>query len=405
MWWGTLILALACVSCLVGVIYALMEHDIKKLLAYHSVENIGIILLGVGAGMVFSHLGWWVLACAAFAAGLYHTVNHAIFKGLLFLCSGSIQVATGIKDIEKMGGLIKRMPQTALSFLVGAMAISALPPLSGFVSEWLIFQVFFAALRDAASSSGKLFFAGVMACLGLTSALAAACFVKAFGMTFLAMPRSPAAAEAKEVSLSMRSATIFLAALTIALGLGAGLVWKMFCAIAAGLMEAPAFALKDLLTGSRTLIQFPGTGAGLRTPAILGALCAAMAAIAVLVRGRGRRPRIVPGSTWDCGYYRLDHRTEYTATAFSKPFRLAFSFFLLPYRKSEKIRDSFYHVKEFVYETATTPVFKKYLYRPLVAGLLKLAHIVKGFQMGSIHWYLAYIFVTIVTLVVIFGRP
>lgn len=403
-WWGHVILVAAGISCLVGVIYALMEHDIKKLLAYHSVENIGIILLGIGAGMVFWSWGWGVLAAAAFAAGLYHTVNHAVFKGLLFLCSGSIQVATGTRDIEKLGGLIKRMPQTAASFLVGAMAISALPPLSGFVSEWLIFQVFFAGLRDA-SSGGKLFFAGMMACLALTSALAAACFVKAFGVAFLAMPRSRAAAEAREASLSMRSAMIFLAALTVALGLGAGLVWKMFCAVAASFLEPPASAWSGLFSGSWDLIRFPGTDACLRTPMIMLALGAGIAAVYLFVRLTARKRVMTAGRTWDCGYYRLDHRTEYTATAFSKPFRIAFSFFLLPYRKTEKIRDSFYHVKEFTYETATTPIFKRYLYDPMVRGLFKLAQYVKGFQMGSIHWYLAYIFVTILILVVIFGRP
>ena len=325
-WWGSAILVVAGISCLVGVIYALMEHDIKKLLAYHSVENIGIILLGVGAGMVFRNWGWEVLACAAFAAGLYHTVNHAVFKGLLFLCSGSIQVATGTRDIEKLGGLVKRMPQTAASFLVGAMAISALPPLSGFVSEWLIFQVFFAGLRDA-SCGGKLFFAGMMACLALTSALAAACFVKAFGVAFLAMPRSRAAAEAREVSLSMRSAMIFLAALTVALGLGAGLVWKIFYAIAANFLKPPASAWSG---GSWDLIRFPGTGACLRTPMIMLALGAGIAAVCLLMRWTGRKAVVAVGRTWDCGYYRLDHRTEYTATAFSKPFRIAFGFFLFP---------------------------------------------------------------------------
>ncbi len=403
-WWGSAILVAAGISCLVGVIYALMEHDIKKLLAYHSVENIGIILLGIGAGMIFWHWGWWVLACAAFAAGLYHTVNHAVFKGLLFLCSGSIHVATGTKDIEKLGGLVKRMPQTAASFLVGAMAISALPPLSGFVSEWLIFQVFFAGLRDAASG-GKLFFAGMMACLALTSALAAACFVKAFGVTFLAMPRSRAAAEAGEVSLSMRSAMVFLAALTVALGLGAGLVWKILCAVAASFLEAPAAAWDGLLSGSWGLIRFPGTDACLRTPMIMLALSAGIAVVYAFVRLVSRKHSVTVGRTWDCGYYRLDYRTEYTATAFSKPFRIAFGFFLLPYRKTEKIRDSFYHVKEFSYETATTPVFKRYLYDPVVGGLFRLAQYVRGFQMGSIHWYLAYVFVTILVLVVIFGRP
>ncbi|MCK9604606.1 MAG: hydrogenase 4 subunit B, partial [Candidatus Omnitrophica bacterium] len=188
-WWGILVLILAIISCLVGVIYALMEHDIKRLLAYHSVENIGIILLGVGLAMFFISINMPYLAIFSLIAGLYHLINHAIFKGLLFLCSGSIYKATGTRDIEKLGGLIKKMPQTAVYFLIGAMAISALPPLNGFVSEWLILQAFFLGAFNVTGGS-RLFLGISAAMLALTSGLAAACFVKAFGITFLAEPRS-----------------------------------------------------------------------------------------------------------------------------------------------------------------------------------------------------------------------
>jgi hypothetical protein len=188
---------------------------------------------------------------------------------------------------------------------------------------------------------------------------------------------------------------IFLAALTVALGLGAGLVWKILCAVAMSFLEAPASTWSSLLSGSWGVIRFPETDACLRTPVIMLALGVGMTAVYAFVRLAARQRPVIVGRTWDCGYYRLDHRTEYTATAFSKPFRIAFGFFLLPYRKTEKIWDSFYHVKEFTYETATTPVFKRYLYGPVVGGLFKLAQYVRGFQMGSIHWYLAYIFVTL----------
>ena len=142
-WWGILLLVLASITCLVGIIYALMVRDIKRLLAYSSVENIGIILLGVGLSMFFQSINMPYLAVFSMIAGLYHLINHAIFKGLLFLCAGSVYKATGTRDIEKLGGLIKKMPQTAICFLLGAMAISALPPLNGFVSEWLTLQAFF----------------------------------------------------------------------------------------------------------------------------------------------------------------------------------------------------------------------------------------------------------------------
>lgn len=396
-WWGGLVLVLAGVSCLVGVIYALMENDIKKLLAYSSVENIGIILMGVGAGMMFWHSGQIALASVAFAAGLYHVINHAVFKGTLFLCAGSIYSATGTRDIEKMGGLIKRMPQTALAFLVASMSISALPPLSGFVSEWLTFQALFAGAKDAALGQ-KLFLACSMGCLALTSGLAAACFVKAFGVAFLGMPRSRRTQEAVDVPLSMKASVLFLSAVTIGLGLCAGPVWKMLHGLASGFLNGPTVSY----AASPGAVHLPSVGVTLNTP--LAALLLLLGVVTIrLFIVLGSRPRRVAGPTWGCGYYQLDTRTEYSATAFSKPFRIAFSFFLRPTHRSEKIRESFYHVKHFTYETQTTSVFKRYLYQPLLRGIFDLARRMKVFQMGSIHWYLAYIFVTLVALVVYFA--
>lgn len=396
-WWGVLILILAVISSLVGVIYALMEHDIKRLLAYHSVENIGIILLGVGLAMFFISLNLPYLAVFSLIAGLYHLVNHAIFKGLLFLCAGSVYKATGTRDIEKLGGLIKIMPHTAVYFLLGAMAISALPPLNGFVSEWLTLQAFFLGALNVMGGV-KLFLGICAAMLALTGGLAAACFVKAFGITFLAQPRSHYAKEAKEAALSMRAGMFFLALLAVIFGLAAALIIKLLAKVSGSALGIDISNMSFSLNNF-TLSPQAGKSIYLSTPLL--ALCLIILGTAgfVLYMLLGRKKAVIY-KTWDCGYYKLDSRNEYTATAFSKPFRIAFSFFLLPYRKTQKVRESFYHVKSFAYETHTTPVFKKYIYEPLIALVLRSAKFMRRIQPGSIHLYLAYIFFTLLLLII-----
>ncbi len=222
-WWGGVVLGVGAVSALLGVLYALMEHDLKRLLAFHSVENIGIIFIGVGAGMMFQSFGLPELAALGIVAGLYHTVNHACFKALLFLGAGAVLHATGTRNMEELGGLIRRMPRTALFFLVGACAISALPPLNGFASEWLVFQTLLGGSAIPQPEIAVIMPIAV-AMLALTSGLAAACFVKAFGITFLAIPRSAAAEGAHEAPLSMQSGMAALVAACVGLGLGPALV-------------------------------------------------------------------------------------------------------------------------------------------------------------------------------------
>jgi hydrogenase-4 component B len=400
-WWGILVLIIAVVSCLVGVIYALMEHDIKRLLAYHSVENIGIILLGVGLAMYFVSINKQYLAVFSLIAGLYHLINHAIFKGLLFLCAGSVYKATGTRDIEKLGGLIKRMPQTAVYFLVGSMAISALPPLNGFVSEWLTLQAFFLGALQVTGGM-KLFLGVTAAMLALNSGLAAACFVKAFGITFLAEPRSHYALNAKEVSLSMKIGMFILSLLTICFGLAAAIIIK-FLAKAAG--AATGIEISSLKFSLNNFVLSPNGGlAGAGSNSYLSVPLLAFILIMLAIAGSGfyvfGRKRAVIYKTWDCGYYKTDSRNEYSATAFSKPFRIAFSFFLLPYRRTQKIRESFYHVKSFSYETHTTQVFKKYIYNPALALIFKSAKLIRRIQPGSIHLYLGYIFVILILLLI-----
>src|SRR6266849_2391390 len=233
-WWGGLVLGAGTVSALLGVLYALMEHDLKRLLAYHSVENVGIIFIGIGAGLMFQSFGLTTLATLGIVAGLYHTINHACFKGLLFLGAGSVLHATGTRNMEEMGGLIKRMPRTALFFLVGACAISALPPLNGFVSEWLVFQ---ALLGGSAIPQPEV--AVIMpiavAMLALSSGLAAACFVKAFGITFLAILRSREAEHAHEAPRSMQVGMASLVLTCVGLGLAPSFFVRVFGAALSGI--------------------------------------------------------------------------------------------------------------------------------------------------------------------------
>ncbi|MDD5505605.1 MAG: proton-conducting transporter membrane subunit [Candidatus Omnitrophica bacterium] len=396
-WWGVLILVLAVISCLAGVIYALMEHDIKRLLAYHSVENIGIILLGVGLAMFFISLGLYYLAVFSLIAGLYHLINHAIFKGLLFLCAGSVYKATATPDIEKLGGLIKKMPYTAACFLLGAMAISALPPLNGFVSEWLSLQAFFLGALNVAGGA-KLFLGICAVMLALTSGLAAACFVKAFGITFLALPRSNYAKDAKEVPLSMKAGMIFLSFLTIIFGLGAVKIIKILAHVASSATGIDTSGM-SFSFNNFTLSPQVGKNIYLSTP-LLALLLVVLGAASFIAYRLFSKGKTTIYKIWDCGYYKIGARNEYTATAFSKPFRIAFSFFLLPYRKTQKIRESFYHVKSFAYETHTTSVFKKYIYKPLLDLVFKTARSMRKIQPGSIHLYLGYIFITLLLLVI-----
>src|SRR5437667_9797030 len=218
LWWGVTVLVIGAVSAVLGVLYALMEHDLKRLLAYHSIENIGIILMGLGAALMFLHSGHPILATLALIAGMYHTINHASFKGLLFLGAGAVLHATHTRNMEEMGGLIKRMPQTAFFFLIGAVAISALPPLNGFVSEWLTYQ---ALLQGFGTTENlmRLIFPLSGAMLALTGALAAACFANAFGIPFLAPARRQQAAHAHEVSPAMQFGMAILTGACVMLGL------------------------------------------------------------------------------------------------------------------------------------------------------------------------------------------
>jgi hydrogenase-4 component B len=399
-WMGTVVLGLGVVSALLGVLYALMEHDLKRLLAWHSIENIGIILMGFGAALMFRSLGQANLAALALIAALYHTFNHAIFKGLLFLGAGSVVQATHTRNMEKMGGLIRLMPVTAVCFLVGAVAISGLPPLNGFVSEWLTYQALLAGFGTTQSLT-RLMFPIAGSLLALTAALAAACFVKAFAIPFLALPRSEEAANAREASLPMRAGMAVLAAGCVALGLGATWFVRVFDPIT---QQALGVRASSALVTAHGMALSPGTphGGTISTAGMALLFLLAGAAFALPLALRWRR-RSVTGPVWDCGLPGLTADNEYTATAFSKPLRMIFSVLYRPRREIQAEYEVSPHYPSAIrFESEIERTFEKRLYGPLRERIMAAANRMKGIQAGSINLYLAYIFITLI-LLLLFG--
>jgi hydrogenase-4 component B len=392
--WGVIVLIVGGLSAVLGVLYALMQHDLKRLLAYHSIENIGIILLGLGAGMMGLSYGRNDVAAVGLAASLYHVLNHAVFKGLLFLGAGSVVMATGTRQIEQLGGLLRRMPWTGLCFLVGAMAISGLPPLNGFASEWLTFQSFLFGFRGSSEPLVHLLFPVGGALLALTTALAAACFVKAFGMTFVALPRSPAAADAGESSMVMLAPQAWLAACCVGLGVFPGFVLRA--------LEGVMFSLPGLQAPPDLVQGGLGMASGLDSfdhviPLMLGmALLAGWAATGLLT-ARQAAVRRVP--TWGCGG-QLTARTEYTATAFSKPLMMIFRAVYRPTRAVEALTEiSPYFPHEVRYRSEIEPTFERHVYGPVIRAVLRVATGMRILQAGSLHAYLAYVIALVVSLV------
>ena len=400
-WWGILILILAVTSSVLGVLYALMEHDLKRLLAFHSIENIGIILMGVGAALLFSSLGNKTLAAIALIAGLYHVLNHAMFKGLLFLGVGSVLHGTRSRNIEELGGLIKKMPWTSFFFLIGAVAISGLPPLNGFVSEWLTFQALLLGFHIS-DLAVKIAVPVTVALLALTGALAAACFVKAFGITFLGLPRSDHAEHAHESSPTMITAMGLLAIACVVFGVAPGLVVSVLDPLASSLMGANLSGQVALNGGMLLVPQSTSTSIA---PPVLTALLMAIIVVPLLggyLIGGKLRKRVA--MTWACGLQKIGPQMQYTATGFSKPIRMIFSNI---YRATHEIEiseeTSPYFRASITYELKTESVFLKHFYEPVYNFIIVSARMVRRIQTGHVQSYLAYIFITLV-LLLLFAR-
>jgi hydrogenase-4 component B len=404
-WAGMLVLVAGVVSALLGVLYALMEHDLKRLLAYHSIENIGIILMGFGSALLFRSFGHPQLAALALVAGLFHTLNHGVFKCLLFLGAGSVLQGAKTRNMEQMGGLIRRMPWTAFYFLIGAVAISGLPPLNGFVSEWFTYQGLLAGF-GATPTLTRVAFPIAGALLALTAALAAACFVKAFGITFLALPRSENAEQATESTFSMTAGMAGLAIACVVLGLGATWFVPFFAPITQQALGVQITG--QLVAGNSLLLTAGSVQSGSVSPLMIALTLITLGLVPlglwlVLGRRNGTRAKSVTGPTWDCGLPGLTAANEYTATAFSKPLRMIFAALFRPRREIQADFDvSRYYPKAIHFESEIQPTFETHIYDPLQKRILALAERMRRIQTGSIHAYLAYIFVTLI-LLLIFG--
>jgi hydrogenase-4 component B len=395
-WWGGLVLGFGVVSALLGILYALMEIDLKRLLAYSSVENIGIILIGIGAGLIFHSYGLMSLAALSLIGGLYHTLNHASFKGLLFLGAGSVLHATHTRDMEKMGGLIKHMPWSALFFLIGAAAISGLPPLNGFVSEWLVFQSLLAGFKLPNPELAVLMPVAV-GMLALTSGLAAVCFAKAFGISFLAIPRSTEAETAHESPLSMRIGMAILALVSIVLGIAPVVVVPFLGKVIGGLGYLP-----QTTQGFTYNLSLQTPEAFGQISPMLGALSLLVILLLIPIAFRifrvNRSLRL--GETWGCGRTGQTPRMEYTATAFAEPLRRVFAEL---YRPTKELSidfhpDSKYFIESIEYKSEITPLFDRWLYEPFLRLVRFISGQVLRLQAGSVHLYLVYLAILLVIL-------
>lgn len=390
-WWGWTLLGIGAVSGILGVLFALAQHDLKRLLAYHSVENIGIIAMGMGLGLLGIANGNAAMAMLGMTGALFHVVNHALFKSLLFLGAGAVFHATGLREIDQLGGLLKRMPRTGAAFLVGAAAISGLPPLNGFASEWLIYL---GALRDlvAAQKSAVAWpLAGflVLGSLALIGGLATVCFTKTFGIVFLGEPRSAAAREAHEAKPAMRVPMEILAAACVGVAVLAPLAPRILSP-AVSMMMPP-----DTISAAERPLE-------IYSISLLGVLACSFLLVSLagglmLLRRRLLSGRTVDEApTWDCGYAAPTPRMQYTSSSFAWPLVELFRLFLQS-RADVHPPHGLFPTRASLH-TETPDLFRERLYRPVFWAIDRVAIKLHWLQQGRIQLYVLYIALTLLVL-------
>jgi hydrogenase-4 component B len=401
-WWGFIVLLFGTLSAVLGILYALDERDLKRLLAYSSVENIGIILMGVGIGMMGMSFNLPVLAVIGFLAALYHTINHAVFKGLLFMGAGAVVYRTHTRNMNDMGGLARVMPWTGLIFLIGAISISAIPPLNGFVSEWFIYQSLFIG-STAKLGILKVFGPICAMLLGLVGAMVAMCFVKAYGTTFTGLPRSRHAQEAREVPGPMLAGMGILALGAIFLGLGAPIVTPFIGRIAAGLANVP----QEVLANGTQVFPAGVSQAVLSTPFVIVVMAALLTVpfLAVYLLGGFRAGSKSSAEPWACGY-RYMPQMGISASNFAQPMRAA-------YKPLYKLRSLVQKPLDGIAALAgkinnglprTEPVLEKLVSQPLISTVQYIGKRIQSLQMGDLRIYCLYIFVALAVLIVVIFR-
>src|SRR5579871_1737567 len=395
-WLGLVVLALGGITAVMGVLYALMQHDLKRLLAYHTVENIGIIFIGLGLALAFRANGMSVAAALAMTAALFHVFNHSVFKSLLFFGAGAVLTATGERDMERLGGLIHRMPQTALAFLIGCAAISALPPLNGFVSEWLTFQAILVS-PDLPQWALKLTVPAVGALLALSAALAAACFVKVFGVTFLGRPRSAAAKTATEVDGYSLTAMFLLAAICFLAGVLPGFVIDTLAPVTA------------LLTGGRmphqaavpwlSIVPIAESRSSYNGLIILTFLVSSALLTAMVIHRFATRATR-RSAIWDCGFPLDAPQTQYGSASFAMPIRRVFGTVIFNVHervdmpRPGEMRAGAFHLR------VLDPAWRL-AYGPLARAVANIATRLNALQFLTIRRYLALVFGTLIALLVV----
>jgi len=386
-WWGWVLCGIGLSSGVIGVLLALAQHDLKRLIAYHSVENIGIIALGLGVGTLGLRAGLPAVAAMGFAGALLHVLNHALFKGLLFLAAGNVVHSAHTREIDHLGGLLRRMPRTGAIFLIGAAAISGLPPLNGFISEFLIYLASFkgALTLDGVNSVPMLATIGGLALIG---GLAAACFTKAFGIVFLGQPRSEHAEQAHEVGLAMVIPGVVLAAACILIGLlGASVVYSMT-------------PLISEVTGLSATIVRTSLSTAAHSIALVSITSGALVGIATLLAiGRAialSKRSVSTNVTWDCGYAEPSRRMQYTASSFAQPLTDTFDLLLQTHRVVIAPRGLF--AKEASLATETPDPYQEYIFRPLFRAIGRDLLLLRPLQQGQVQLYILYIAVTLLLL-------
>jgi formate hydrogenlyase subunit 3/multisubunit Na+/H+ antiporter MnhD subunit len=387
-WWGLVLLAIGLFSALYGVVFAAVQTDMKRLLAWSSIENLGIIFTGIGLAVVFHGVGMNSLGALALIAALYHSLNHAFMKSLLFLGTGAVLHSTGERNLGRLGGLIHRMPWVAWLTLVGALAMAGLPPLNGFVSEWLLLQAFLFSHEVPRSFVNMMLPVGA-ALVALSAALAAYVMVKFFGVIFLGQPREPALARAHDAGVLERIGLVWLAAGCLALGLLPTYVIGALRTVVAQLSGA------SLPSGEAPwwlLVPLPGRRASYSAPVLFIALMAVVVLTVLAVR-RFYHHRVRRAAPWDCGFGRLNARMQDTAEGFGQPIRNIFGIFFAMKRELPSPFDP-----APLYRVTVGDRIWQGLYVPLGTLVQRVADTFAWVQQGRIATYLLYSFVTLVVL-------
>lgn len=397
-WWGATVLIIGAVSALFGILHALVSSDLKRLLAFSTTENVGLIFIGIGASGLFAASGNRPLAAVAMAAAMLHVLNHAAFKGLLFLGAGSVLKTTGTRDLDRLGGLGRRLPVTAATFAIGALAIAALPPLNGFVSEWLLLQSLVHSLPSNSAAVAVLMPVSV-AVVALVGGLAAATFVKAFGTAFLAMPRSAEAEQANETSRTMQAGMIASAAACVGLALApTALADPLQRAIAA----VPGVADGAPIRIDGAYLHLAGIQAAMSPLLLAAGLAIGMVGVLAVVR-RARTTRTVRDiPAWGCGRTIQTPRMEYTATSFAEPLQRVFDDVVHPDIDIDIDHhvESRHYVESVRYRMQHHDAFERSIYQPLLRLAQRWGDAARRVHNGSIHRYVAAsLFVLIVVLV------